>query len=289
MIKHALRTAGIAAALLAAAPARAAGDAQPWTAALGLSRFFAGDDTASGDSRSLSLALSRRFGATTAGVSFGATRRDILFPDAVERSDGEAFAAGASLSQDFDGTEVALLFDYAWEEAGFLVTPANTPVAAEAQSDFLSAVLAVSRAYGDRTRLVPSASGGWSRSNADFASSGPLGLNGGVTAQGWSGSAGLFLAQDLGSRWTVSAGGAAIFAEEAGSLAITRGGGRTDRAGDLFSGLQTIDQQGSLVYGEVAAGLSSTFGRVTLSTDAAHSLGLDTEYFTLSSTVSVCF
>lgn len=289
MRTYMFQTLMIVAALVFADPARAQDDVRPWTASLGLSRFFAGADDASGDSASLSFSLARSFGATTVGVSLGATRRDVLFPDSLERSDGEAFAVGASLAHDFAETDVALLFDYALEDADFLLNLANAPVAATAGSDFLSVALAVSRAFGDRTRIVPSASGGWSRSTAEIISSGPIGLNGGVAAEGWSGAAGLFLAQDVGSRWTLSAGGSAILAEEASALAITRGGGRTGRARGLFTGLQTIDQRGSLVYGEVAAGLSSTLGRVTLSTDAAHSVGLDTEYFSLTSTVSVSF
>jgi hypothetical protein len=270
-------------------PALAEDDARPWTLSAGYSRLSAGGEAASGDADTVSVSLARRFGATTAAISGAASRRAVLFPDVVDRSDANSFAIGAALSHAIDATEIALLLDYAKESADVTIDPPSLPsFDAEAKNAFVSVAAAVSRTFGGATRLTPSASVGWSRSKAEIASAaGPFAAA--QTSEGWTGTAGLFLAQDIGSRWTVSAGGAAIASEEAGALAVTSGGGRGRAQGGLFSGVQTLGQQGSLIFGELGAGLSTRLGRVTLSTDASHSVGLDDDYFILASSVSLDF
>jgi hypothetical protein len=271
------------------APALAEDDARPWTLSAGYARLSAGGEAASGDADTASVSLARRFGATTASLSGGASRRGVLFPDVVDRSDARSYAIGASLAHAIDGTEIALLLDYAKESADLTIDPASLPAFdAEAKNSFISAAAALSRTFGAATRLTPSASAGWSRSKAEIASAaGPFAAA--QTVEGWTGTAGLFLAQDVGARWTFSAGGAAIVSEEAGALAVTSGGGRGRRTGGLFSGVQTLGQEGAVVFGELGAGLSTRLGRVTLSTDASHSVGLDDEYFILASSLSVDF
>lgn len=280
----------IAVAMLAAAYGEAAAeDARPWTLSTGFSRLFAGD-SASGDSNALSLSLSRALGDTAVSVRGGVARRDALFPDTVERSDGDSYAVGGSIEHGFERLTAGLYVDYASESADFTVTPANFPsFAATGETGALSLAAALSGSYGETTRLIPSLSAGWSRtrSTVDAASTIPASLD--QRTEGWSGSAGLFAARDLGERWTFSGGAAAIFAEEAGALAITGGGARGPVRRGEFSGLQRPIETGSIVYGEAGLGLSTRLGRVTLSLDAARSFGLDGDYFILSTGTSISF
>lgn len=280
-----------ATAALFATPAAAADSARLSTLSAAYSRFFAGGEASSGDANTLSGSLSRRIGATTLSLGGGATQRDVQFPDAVEQTDAKAYAAGGAIAHAVNGADLALSIDYAKENSDLLIAVANAPpLPASGQTTFLSVSGAVSRSFGGETRLTPSVSGGWSRATAEFDAtivSRPFSVK--ETSTGWSGAAGLLGAHDIGARWTLSAGGAAVYAQEAGALAITRAGGRSGRPGGLFSGLQTIDKAGDVFFGEVAAGLSTRLGRVTIATDAARSIGLGDDYFILSSTASVDF
>jgi hypothetical protein len=279
-----------AAAQVAGIGEAAAEGARPWTVSTGFSRIFAGD-SASGDASAFSLSLSRAIGDTTVGVSGGVSRRDALFPETVERSNGKSWSVGGSLGRGFDSVSASVSVDYAQESADFTVIPVNiAPFEASGRLSALSVSGAVSGVYGETTRLIPSVSGGWSRTRgelqADTAFFSPAFEQ---SIAGWSGSAGLFLAQDVGARVTLSGGAAAIFAEQAGALAITGAGARAGRGGDRFTGIQTLAEEGSVVYGEAGLGLSTAFGRVTFSLDATRSFGLEDDYFILSTGTSISF
>ncbi len=268
-----------------------ANDERPWTLSAGYGQVVSQEQTDADGAQSVFIGIERRFGATSIGLSGGASRRDFALPDAVTITNASSYSLGGSIAQTVGDAAFALSVDHARETGDVAVSlPSSAVIPATARNRYWSVSGSIAQVFGDRLRVTPAASGGWSRASSAIDAMGPAAS---FTIErddsGLSATAGATLAADLGERVTLFAGGYGVYADNAASVfqVTTPGGPRRGNAGART--LQSFGASGSDAWGEVTAGASLSFDRVTFGIDAVASVGLDQDFIAVNASTSVSF
>lgn len=285
------------AALAALVPAQAMAQegasgagADRWTLTATGSRTFSTDDGVEGaDTTGVGLALEHAFDAFSVGINGGVSWRDddpvllgATFPDT------SSYSVGGWASADLGAASVSVFVDYASEtlEGGEILLPGGGSAGLASDSNFLNIGGAVTRVFGERTRIAPSAGLGWSRSRDRFETDGTVGP--GFAAEredsGLVGSLGATLAHDASSRVTAFLSGAAVGSDNADAVF-----GLVSTSTGRFYGPQRLSEGEGGVWGEFSAGVLFNLDAVSITLEADATAGLETDYVVALVSTSVSF
>lgn len=263
---------------------------KPWTLTTNRSWSFSTDDAYEGsDTRSFSVSLERAFGDVSVGVGGGPTKRKddtvilgTTFPDV------SGYSIGGWVTPSFGATSVTVSVDYASEsfDSTDFVLPGGATTTVSGASDFINAGIAVSRVFGEGTRLAPNASLAWTRAKDEYQAEGAhyLPFTSERVNSGVIGSFGATLAHDVASKLTIYANAAGVASSNADAVfSLT-----SVRTGSYSAPQRYSNGEGDF-WGEFAAGAVLYLGRASITLEADGTAGLNGDYVLASVSTSFSF